>query len=87
MCLIEGGSKDISDAIKRILPRIMTKAVQLRYSSCGWQSGSKKKDSFAETKTYKIMRGMHFIVCVTNFKNNFKITLIVKCIGIFELYL
>lgn len=54
----------------------MSKAVQLRYSGCGRQSDNKKKDSFVETKTYKIMRGMHFIM--TNFKNNFKITLIVK---------
>ncbi|XP_024876517.1 uncharacterized protein LOC112457597 [Temnothorax curvispinosus] len=54
--IIEGGSKNTSDAIKRILPRLMAKAVQLKYSGCGRQSGDKKKDSFAETNTYKIMK-------------------------------
>lgn len=60
--LIVGGSKDISDSIKRILPRILSKAVQLKYSGCGRQNHNKKKDSFAETNTYKIMKGMHFIM-------------------------
>ncbi|XP_071642778.1 uncharacterized protein [Temnothorax longispinosus] len=54
--IIKRGSKNTSDAIKRILPRLMAKAVQLKYSGCGRQSGDKKKESFAETNTYKIMK-------------------------------
>jgi hypothetical protein len=51
----------------------MSKAVQLKYSGCGRQIGNKKKDSFAKTKTYEIIKGMHFITI--NILHDSKITL------------
>lgn len=61
MTLLMQGSKDIADAINRILCHIISKPVQLRFSACGREKDGKKKESFIDTNTYEIMKSIHNI--------------------------
>lgn len=49
----------VEEAVSSILPKIITKDVQLLYSGCGRIVKSVGKYSFAATNTCEIIRGMY----------------------------
>jgi len=61
----------ISENLSTVIPKIMTKDVQVMYSAFGRETNGIKKLNFSETNTYKYLLGkslMFIIIVVASLK-------------------
>lgn len=65
------GMVKISENLSTVIPKIMTKDVQVMYSAFGRETNGIKKLNFSETNTYKYLLGkslMFIIIVVASLK-------------------
>lgn len=74
MALNVKGTVKLSENLTTVIPKIISKAVQLRYSAFGRECNGVKKLNFSETETYKLLLGIIIIniLYLVFFFNNLK---------------
>lgn len=58
MALNVKGTVKLSENLTTVIPKIISKAVQLQYSAFGRECNGVKKLNFSETETYKLLLGI-----------------------------
>jgi len=56
---IKSGDK-LSESLKAVIPRIISKEVQLLYSAFGRETNGSKKLNFSGTQSYKYLLGIQY---------------------------